>query len=231
MQGSQDQTPKQKFLNNLSNLLQRYKMYLIVVLIVIVAGVVTFTIVSEVRKNRISTSTQKIEQLQDNYEQWLTKEDEGEKAELEEAILTDADAIIENYPTLYAAQRAYFVKATFFFEQQEYSKAVTNFIELVSKFPDSYLAPISLVNAAVAFEENGEIQKAIEQYEKLVNSYKETFPGTPEALFSLGRLYEKAEEFTSAFEAYSDIEDTFPSSNWTKLARNRIIKLKVDGKI
>lgn len=231
MQTSQEQTPKQKFLASLSNLLHKYKTFLIVILVIIIVGVVIFAIASEIVKNRINTSTHEIEQVQDDYEHWLAAEEEDKKSELEQSILAETETIINRYSKLYAAQRAYFIRGMLHFDKNELEKAVMNFSEVVSTFPQSYLAPISLVNNAIALEESGKIEEAIDTYSQVIAEYRDSFPGIPEALFSLGRLYEKVGDFSSAFDVYSDLEDSFPSSNWTKLARNRIIRLKVDGKI
>ena len=53
----------------------------------------------------------------------------------------------------------------------------------------------------------------------------------PELLFNIGRLEEQKGDFAAAQAAYNQLEEQHPLSNWTKLGRNRIIALKVDGKI
>jgi hypothetical protein len=53
----------------------------------------------------------------------------------------------------------------------------------------------------------------------------------PHAMFAMGRLYESSEDFQSAFQVYDRLEDEFPLSNWTKMGRNRIIALRVEGRI
>jgi TolA-binding protein len=231
MSSTHEPTPKEQFLTNLSNFLQRYRLLFIIILVVVVAGILTFAIVSEVIKNRTAESTYQIEQVQQDYREWVASDEEQTKQELQESILADCDRIIKKYSKLYAAQRALFIKGSLFFKQEQWDRSIDNFTTLANTFPESYLAPIALVNSSVALEESGKVEEAIELYNTILDSYRESFPGIPQVLFSLGRLNEKIEDFEAAQAAYEELEDNFSSSNWTKLARNRIIKLTVDGKI
>ena len=101
---------------------------------------------------------------------------------------------------------------------------------MAGSFPRSYLAPISLFNAAVAYEQAGDLEQGITTYRDLSERYPKSFV-VPHALFAMGRLYESGEDYQSAFEVYDRMEDEFPLSNWTKMGRNRIIDLKVKGRI
>jgi tetratricopeptide (TPR) repeat protein len=231
MHKPQAETPKQKILNKLSIFIQHNRTFLLVVLITIIVGVITFAVVSEIIGKRAGDSTYMVEQVQKDYESWSIEESEEQKQELENFILDRTEEIITTYPRLYAAQRAHFIRGNLFFEKEMWEESVAEFVLLADTFPRSYLAPISLVNAAVALEENGSPDKAIEFYQRISDTYRDTFVGIPEALFSLGRMHEQQNDYAAAQEVYEDLEDNFSSSNWTKLARNRIIKMKVDGKI
>lgn len=231
MQHTKEPTLKEKFLNGLSDFIRQNRIILSILFGALIVGIITFAVISEVTKNRLSGSTRHIETVQEKYDSWLGAETEENTATLEKEILEETEAVINKYPKLYAAQRAYFIRADLFFEKENWEKAIENYKTIRLQFPQSYLAPISLVNAAAAAEESGDRAGAIEIYNDLLEQYRETFPGTAEALFSLGRLYEQNGDFLAASRTYEDLEDNFSSTNWTKLARNRIIKLKVDGKL
>ncbi len=231
MHKPQEETPKQKILNQLSNFIQHNRILLLVLLIAIVVGVITFAVVSEIVGKRLGDSTYMVEQVQKDFDSWVIEESEEQKQALEDFILDETENIINTYPRLYAAQRARFIRGNLFFEKEMWVESVDEFVLLADTFPQSYLAPISLVNAAVALEEDGDTAKAVEFYQRISDEYRDDFAGIPEVLFSLGRLHEQQDDYTSAQEVYEDLEDNFSSSNWTKLARNRIIKMKVDGKI
>lgn len=231
MQHSHEPTIKEKILNGTSNFIQKNKIFLIIILSVLVVAIISFAVVSEITKNRLSESTRRIEEVQAEYDQWLTEESAEQKTETEQSILGATESIIGKYPKLYAAQRAYFLRGNLFFQKENWEQAIENYSMIREKFPESYLAPISMVNSAVAAEENGKKPEAISIYSELLEEYRETFPGAADALFSLGRLYEQTGDFASAGEIYEDLVNNFSSTNWTKLARNRIIKLRIDGKL
>jgi hypothetical protein len=50
-------------------------------------------------------------------------------------------------------------------------------------------------------------------------------------MFDAGRLYEATQDWDSARKTYESIDTAFGQSIWNKLAKNRIIDLKVQGKI
>jgi TolA-binding protein len=89
---------------------------------------------------------------------------------------------------------------------------------------------LSLFNAGIAFEQAEEIGQGIAAYQELADKHPESSL-VAHALFSLGRLYEAQEDYENAFQVYDRLEDEHPLSNWTKMGRNRIIDLKVQGRI
>ena len=84
--------------------------------------------------------------------------------------------------------------------------------------------------AGACYEELGDAKKAREAYERVKSRYRDSYLAA-QAMFSSGRLLETDGEFTGALAAYNQLEEEHPDSNWTKLARNRIIDLKIKGKI
>ncbi len=50
-------------------------------------------------------------------------------------------------------------------------------------------------------------------------------------MFDAGRLYEAKEDWASAQKTYESIDADYGQSIWNKLAKNRLIELKVLGKI
>jgi TolA-binding protein len=146
--------------------------------------------------------------------------------ELEQLI----EEILSRYPRQYAAQRAIFIRANLAFENEQWPEAADQYRALAKSFPKSYLAPLSLFNAAVSYEQADDLEQGIAAYRDLSEQFADNFL-VPHALFSMGRLYEVNEDYQSAFEVYNRLEDEFPLSNWTKMGRNRIIDLKVKGRI
>jgi len=118
------------------------------------------------------------------------------------------------------------MRANLNYQEKEWNKSIVDFKLLASDYPNSYLAPISLTNAASAYEELKEIKNAIEIYQLVIEKYLGTSPEIPNIYFSIGRLYEQNQDTNAALVEYNNLVDTFPDSNWTNLARSRIIYLE-----
>jgi TolA-binding protein len=218
---------KPRFVDRLTDFLHRYRVVLLVTLIVLVVFVVAYFSWSELHKRTRERSTLMAERAQELYEQWLQAEErESLEQELEQLI----DQIVDRYPRQYAAQRAFFIRGNVAFENEQWQQAADSYQALADSFPEAYLAPLSLFNAGAAYEQADELDQAIAAYQAVAEEHPESFL-VPHALFSLGRLYEAREEFENAFQMYDRLEDEYPLSNWTKIGRNRIIELEIEGRI
>ena len=218
-------TAKEKFLSGFSAVLQKYRLILLGIIGLILIIVISAAIFDEVRKGKIETSTILAENVQNDYVRWLNAPDE-DKEIIENNILTDIEFIIDQYPLLFASQRALFVKANILFEKTDYLESAAAFLKISEDYPQSYLASICLFNAAIAYEEAEDPAEALKSYTSLVQQYRDTAAETVHALFSIGRLNETLENEEEAVTAYNDLINNFSTSNWTKLARDRIILIE-----
>jgi len=228
---SQKTGEKESYITKLINFLYRNRFILLGLLIMVIVFIVGSAVFFELRKGRIEKSTRMVEMLEEDYRVWEAKEEGEDKNKLEENLTTSLKRIIEKYPRLYAAQRAYILLANISFNKEEWDKAAEYFITLSESFPESYLAPVGLANAAISYEAKGEIDNAVETLQILANTYSDTFPEMPHIYFNLGRLYEEIKDYSRAAESYKKLIDNYSNSNWTKLAKDRIIFLTVEGKI
>jgi predicted negative regulator of RcsB-dependent stress response len=217
---------KDSFLIALSNFLQKNRIVFIIIIIVLIAGLVAFTIARESIKNRIEKSTFLAEEAREAYHNWSTAVDDEQKTIYREECLEIIEQIMDSYPNHYAAQRASFLQGNIFFEEENWTEAAAAYEKIFTKFSDSYLAPISLNNASVAYENSGELDTAIEMLNTLTENYTESFADIARIFFTKGRLYEEQGDMENAVRAYNVLVDDFSNSNWTKLARNRIIALE-----
>ena len=131
---------------------------------------------------------------------------------------------------LYGSQRALMMRGDLRFEIGAWDEAAADYRELARRFPASYLAPIATFNAATCLEEKADRDGAVALYTDIVTRWKQTSVA-PRALFALGRLAEEAETWDEAKSRYEQLDAEWPSSGWTQLAKNRLIALKVAGKI
>ena len=221
---------KESFTDKLVNLIHRRQIVIWAVLIGVLVTIVIYFIWVDHKKKLTEASAILAEESQDLYSQWVNEKDEKKKSALEDKLLEKLKLIIREYPNEYGTQRALFIRANFYFDKKNWEKAALDFTDLSRSFPKSYLATISLFNAASCYEEMNKPEKAIVLYQDILKKYKSSIVYN-RSLFALGRLNEQLEKYDEAKKYYERLQDESPQSNWTKLAINRIIYLKVNNKI
>ena len=231
LQANPKKEEKLRFRDSLANFLNRYRMVFLGIGIAIIVIIAVILIATEVQKSRIESGTKLQETMEQDFSAWMGEKDEKKKAELEKTVLDSAKSVRESYGGTFSEQRAHDLEASISYEKKEFDKAAERWTSLADKFPKSYLAPIALSNAAAAWEEKGERAKARAVLERIMKSYEADYADLPRVLFSLARLQEADGQPDKAAEFYNQLIDRFGSSNWTKLARDRIIYLKSIGKI
>lgn len=225
MSQQQVRTEDKTFKTVLATFLSSNRRTLLVIAVIIVVLVIGGGIYTLVHQNRVENSAVAAEQVQTLYADWQAAEGE-ERDEIAQELVSASEDAIDNFSGMYAAARSHLVLGRLAYDQKNFEDAVEHFITLADSQPTSYLAPISLMHAATAHEEAGEYENAIAAYQRVRENYVDTFPEVPHALFSIGRLYEKVENKDAALQAYNEVIDDFSSSNWTNLARDRIIYLE-----
>ena len=211
--------------------IQNFRILLLSILGIIVVGVIGAVIFEEMHKSSIVAVTQIVEELDSSYEALLSSKSEDEKKTLIDNFTQVTKKATDSYKGTYAEQRAVFLNGSYQYNEKQFSTAETLFVQASEIFPSSYLAPISLMNASFAAEDAGNTAKSIEYLTRLAKDYEKTSAQSARALFNLGRLYENNQNWKEASDSYKKIIDSFPGSNWTKLARDRIIYLKSQQKL
>jgi tetratricopeptide (TPR) repeat protein len=212
-----------------ADFLRKNRLLLLIVFgvaIIALVGVAAFTIVSE---QSLKASTASMEKLDADFEAYQSEQDQAKKAELEKALVASADSVAQKWKGRFAAQRALSVKARIGEAKKDWAEAEKTWLSVIDAAPDSYLAPVALRAAARAAEEQGAADRALADYRKFVDKYSSKTIGVPHAYFSIGRLSEGAKDYAGAMTAYQKIVSTWPDSDWTKLATDRIIFLKSHG--
>jgi TolA-binding protein len=214
----------------LAHTIDRFRILLLALVIAAAAFLVAYLIYNEIQKNRLYDSTAQVENIQSLYGQWGTESDTAKKAALEKDLTEKLDKLVASYPRQYGGQRALFIRADLNFANKAWDAALADYQAIASRFPQSYLAPIGLFNAGVCFEEKGDTDSALKMYTRIADSYK-TSTVSPRAIFNAGRLQEAKSAWDEARTSYESLESLYASSIWTKLAKDRIVGLKVLGRI
>jgi TolA-binding protein len=208
----------------------RFRITLLVILAAAAAFLVGYFIYSEVNKRIAFESAAFAEAAQDQHDKWQSESDATKKAALEKDLLDQLGKLIARYPRQYSAQRGLFLRADVNFADKAWDAALQDYESLATRFPKSYLAPISLFNAAVCREEKGDLDGAAKLYVQAAESYKDSTVA-PRAIFNAGRVAEAKSSWTEAQQRYESLDSLHAQSAWNTLAKNRLIELKVQGKV
>lgn len=212
----------------ISAFVERFRLPLLVVAGVVVAALAVWLIWAERERSVEESSALRAEQLQDLFEAWNGAPEGTRKTNLGNDLIEEAELLLRQFSRRYAAQRALYVRAEYWFATMQWQDAAADWQELAERWPTSYLAPLSMFNAAIAREEAGDAEAAREHLERLVADWENNLL-VPRALFSIGRMAEQRADYDAAREAYARVTDDHGGSSWATAVRNRLIALETQG--
>ena len=225
------QEPLRRRINHfLARTVDRFRVALLVILLAAAAFLVGYFIYGEISKKLVYDSTALADVAQTKYDAWQAETDNAKKAPLEQDLLAQLGTLISRYPRQYGGQRGLFLRASVHYADKAWEEALKDYQALADYFPRSYLAAISLFDAGICAEEKGDASDALKLYLRAFQGSKDSTVA-PRAMFNAGRLYEAGQDWTSAQKTYESIDASYGQSIWNKLAKNRLIELKVQGKI
>lgn len=210
-----------------SDFLSNNKKVLFIVLGVIGFVIVLAGVVSYVSKSNVDKAINATLELDSLYEEVLSENMEAEE------FITYAEALISDYKGSKAELIAYSRLAGYYFDEEEFQKALDNYKAAYTNFPEDMGASVYMFNAAMAQEELGLVDDAIVTLENLVSTNKssdldvnDTSADVPEALFNLGRLEEGRGNITKAVGYYEQLVAEYKDLNITNLAKSRLLSFK-----
>lgn len=210
---------------SLNGFFGRNKKTLIVVALIVVVGLATLGIVLSVSQNNLQEQFNEIDQLEASYVelQAMGSDNEAYQKTYDELVasLTDLAGKGGKYPS----QKAEYLLGMIAFQDEAYQKAIDSFLSVYSNADGSYLGSLALANAAAAAEELGNDSLALEYYTKIIDEFGFTAAESPKALFGQARLQEKSGNTELAKATFQQLADQFPTSEFAKLAINRVALL------
>ena len=219
---------KVTFADKLAAFITKNKIILWGVLGLLLISTVAFAIIDSKIKNTKTMYSDNATEIQNDFQSWYSASEEDKEA-AEKTLLDNIAAVVETGKNSILMEKALFTRGQFYLHSEDWEKAFADFNKVVKISPDSYLASICLYNAASAKENSGDNAAALELLVDLVAEYEMSSPIIPETLFNIGRLNESLNNNTSAIESYEELASSYSSSNWTNLAKTRIISLKASG--
>jgi len=221
---------KKPFTQKLSDFFTKNRTPLLIGIIVILAVLVVVCVYSIVSNSMVQNSSRAMEEVRTKITEWSAETDQTKKDTSEKTIQNDLDAIVKKWPKSFAAQESLYAKSTIAASKKDWPNTEKYAVEAAERSPKTYLAPIALEAAAVAAEEQGSADKAIEYYNRIVANYKVDTPNLPHAYFALGRLAEGKSDWKAALDNYQKLIADFPDSDWSKLAKDRVVYLNAIGR-
>jgi tetratricopeptide (TPR) repeat protein len=217
--------------DNVVQFIQKFRIFLLIIVALIVIGIVSAIAVEEITKSSIASLSAMIEQLDASNSAVGGAKTEDEKKNLQSDFDNAFKKATESFKGTFAEQRAFFLQGNQLFSEKKFADAEQAFYKSYTVLPKSYLAPVALMNSAFAAEEARGSDKAVELLKKLCTEFDKKTALVSRAWFNVGRISEERQKWADAKDAYQKIIDTAATSNWTKLAKDRIIYLKAESKL
>ena len=211
----------------IGNLIEKNKVKFIVCLIVVacaLAGyITTYAIYNSLKNKNLSRIDEITFTLTD-------KSGSLEESELEARSNTAIEQLAPfTKKSGIAGARANMICAEIAFQQKKYQESADFWKAAAKKAKKSYIAPIAYFSIGVCYEQLNNIDAAAENYK--IAADNKSFVIKNHAKFSYGRVLEAQGKYAEAVSVFTEINDSNPDDSWAKLAKSRIIALKVQGKV
>lgn len=127
-----------------------------------------------------------------------------------------------------AGVRANMLAAELAYQKADYEAAVAYWNATANKGKKSYTAPLANYNKGVCYEQLKNLDEAANAYKAAADS--DDFILKSHAMFSYARVLETKGDIAGAVAEYQALNDAAPNDTWAKLAKTRLIDLKIQGK-
>jgi len=209
----------------ISSLIVRFRTPIIAVLAAGLVAVAGLVVASLVLTSRREAAFERIERAVSDLEKARAADDKAALPAKEDEILAEMRDVAARNPRSFAAARALMTVADILHSRKDWKAAEEAYRAASAAAPKAYTAALCEFNAAVCADEQGNADAAVELFAKAAD--RADFPLRPMALFNLGRVEEQRSNKEAAIAAYQRLADTFPDDEWTKLAKSRLVSLKL----
>lgn len=209
-----------------ANFLEKNKKGLVAFLcaaIVILLAYIIFTAVSSSAKAK---NLQKIDEISYALTNGSASLGDEELASRRNKALEDLAAFVNKGGV--AGVRANMLAAEVSYQAGDKQNAVSYWNKAAQAGKKSYTAPLAYFNMASCYEDLNQLDDAAANYKKAWEV--KDFVMRAHAGYNYGRILESQEKYAEAVSAYTALNDELPEDTYSKLAKTRLIQLKLDGK-
>lgn len=128
-------------------------------------------------------------------------------------------AIVDKYRSTGAGKAALMYYGDVCFALKQYDEAIDAYTKALDAFGDSGFKNLILSGLAYSYEGKGDFEKAAAHFEKIANDTSAAM--IDQALFNLGRLYEKTGKVDKGKETFARLVKEFPDSMYFGLASEK----------
>ncbi|MDD4083677.1 MAG: tetratricopeptide repeat protein [Sphaerochaetaceae bacterium] len=141
-------------------------------------------------------------------------------------MITSLEEMASSGRKSYSGTKALYLLGLTEFNAGDFENAYDYFMKCYENNKKIYLSPIALFNAGAMKENLDDQQAALDLYKQVWNEFSNDSPVSIKSLFSTARLYETyLKDMPLAKTTYQQIVDQFSTSEYAKLASNRISEL------
>lgn len=214
---------------SLSEFLVKNKTVILTVLAVVILGLAGYVICTNVIGSSVQKKLNQIEIIEYSYTNNAASLNASELAERQRTALSNIDPYLSMGGI--AGVRANMFAADIYFAQEKFDESKKCWLNAASKGKkNTYIVSLCNFNAAACAEELGDSKEALSLYESVAKD--ENFPARNRAYFNSSRIKEANGDIEGAkldAEAVSTLGNG--TDTWTSLAKTKLLKMKLDGKI
>lgn len=208
--------------DRLADFLDSKRNVLLVLLVLIIVGVGVFAAVTVIGGKSSSKALAVLDTISYNLTNESEKCTDSELSTRREVAFKALTPYLNKKGV--AGVRANMLAAEIAYSNKDYESAANYWVTAASRDKKSYTNGLCLFNAGSAFEEIDKLDSALDCYTKASNNKDNLLAS--HAKFSAARVMESKGDTAGALEAYKDINDKSPDTQWGQLAKTRVIALE-----